>query len=87
MEKIYKALAIAAAIIIPLVSYVGTSAVLFHRVGQLEKQDTSQLEERVTRQWSILGEIRRKHAEIIIELVYTKNRINRLEQLVNNRNP
>lgn len=80
MEKFLKPFVILLAIFIPLASYIGTSAVLFHRVGQLEQQDTTKLDKRITSQWEVIAKIRRKQDRFEGEWSFMKDKINNNER-------
>ena len=75
MEKWIKPVAIMLAIFIPLVSYIGTSAVLFYRVNQLEKQDTTKLDSRITAQWKVISDIKEKQNRFLGEWGFFKLKI------------
>jgi len=82
MEKYAKPFAILLAIFIPLASYIGTSAVLFHRVGQLEAQDTTKLDAKITKQWQLIAEIRERQNRFLGEWEFFRIKINNNEQQI-----
>jgi len=82
MEKYARPFAILLAIFIPLASYIGTSAVLFHRVNQLEQQDTTKLDARITTQWKLISEIRQRQNRFLGEWEFFRVKINDNEQQI-----
>ncbi len=82
MEKYVKPFAVLLAIFIPLASYIGTSAVLFHRVNQLEQQDTTKLDARITTQWRLISEIRERQNRFLGEWEFFRIKINDNEQQI-----
>jgi len=87
MEKWLKPGAILLAIFIPLASYIGTSAVLFHRVGQLEQQDTTKLDARISSQWAVIAEIRRNQDRFLGEWEYVKDQVESNERMIDTFRP
>jgi len=87
MDKWIKPLAILAGIFIPLASYIGTSAVLFHRVGQLEAQDTTKLDARISRQWTVIAELRRNQDRFLGEWEYIKEKVKENERTIDSFRP
>ena len=89
MEKYLKPFVILFAIFVPLASYIGTSAVLFHRVNQLEKQDTSKLDARISTQWRVVAQIKENQNRFLGEWEYFKSKVRdneeQIDKLRNNR--
>ena len=82
MEKWIKPVGIMLAIFLPLVSYIGTSAVLFYRVNQLEKQDTSKFDSRITTQWEIIAGIKERQNRFLGEWEFFRDKINDNERQI-----
>lgn len=82
MEKYLKPFVILLAIFIPLASYIGTSAVLFYRVNQLEQQDTSKLDAKISRQWQVIAKLRQYQNRFLGEWEFFKTKIDDNKQQI-----
>lgn len=82
MEKTVRLVSIILAITVPSISLIGALAVLFYRVGTLEKQDTTKLENRITAQWKVVSEIQRNQNRFLGEWEFIKDTVRDNEQQI-----
>lgn len=61
---------------------IGALAVLFYRVGTLEKQDTTKLENRISTQWKVVSEIQRTQNRFLGEWEFIKDKVRDNEQQI-----